>query len=524
MSETRKERSFIDFFSLRGVVLVTAFYGLIHGLIWLSAGTQLGLDEAKENIFTQTLEWGYLPDNPPLFEWSLIAIQQITGPTLFSFLILKYALLCFSAGFLFLAGKRLFGEAKWAAITVFSASLLYQLGYNYHQAFTHSLMVIAMVSFSFWAFVRLLQERALRDYLVFGLSIGLGLLAKYNFIGFLAAVLLPALVNRQSRKVLLDGRMLAGLGVAGLVIFPHGLWLLEKHELMLTYVSAKLGQNSGDYFSRVGEGLGDFMVATVSFYLPFMLVAFGVYREAFLKNGVHVSAQKKVGGDALLLFLAGRSVLWGGLLLLGAVLVLGVSNITERYVVPLYLPGFFALMNKIRLAEADRTAQVKSRQMQWLGWVGGIAVLLLIVRFVGVFYGGPPVCGKCQRWIPYDDIKQAIVQAGLSERAIYIGYEENTAGNLRRLFPRAKVRSVNLLFYQPIKTNQNTPCYFVWSEELLGQKVAMKFRDITNAPETINVIGQWQHPFREKGWRTTLWGVSPVPKEHPYYKTLCTAQ
>ena len=500
-----------DLFSLRGVIAVTLAYGLIHALIRLTAGTNLALDDAKENIFTQKLSWGYLPDNPPLFEWTLTLVQQITGPNLYSFLIIKYLLMAWTAAFLFLAGRRLFNDARWAAITVFSATLLYQIGYNYHQAFTHSLMVIAMVAFSFWAFVRLLQERTLAAYLLFGLSVGLGLLSKYNFLGFLASVLLPALYFAETRKALLDVRIILSVMIAGLIILPHGLFVLGNQELMLKYVSGKLGQNNGAYFERVGEGLGNLLVASVSFYLPFLLVAFALYREAFQRRKA-VSIMAK----APLMRIAGLSSLAGFALLLLAVFVFGASNITERYVVPLFLPGFLAVMEVLRRTNLDR-----DRSQRWLVSVAAVALVLMLVRFIGVFSAGPPVCDKCQRWIPYDDIRTELRAAGLDETAIYVSNEENTAGNLRRLMPGAMVRSVNLLFYNPVPEGLAKPCYFVWSEELLGQPVNKRFEDIATSSDKITVYGKWKHPFREAGWRITEWGVSPIPQDHRYYDTLC---
>ncbi len=500
----------IDPFSFKGVVIVSLIFGLANALVRLTAGSNLALDDTKENIFTQSLEWGYLPDNPPLYEWTLILVQQFAGPTLFSFLILKYALLTVTAAFLFLTGRRLFESEKWAAVTVFSTILLYQFGYNYHQAFTHSLMLIAVVAFSLWAFVRLAQERRLKDYLLFGLSIGLGMISKYNFAGYLAVLLIPALMDRDLRGLLVSPRILVSLAAAVTISLPHFLWLYGKQDLFIAYVATKLGNPDDSHISRVGEGIGNMVVAAVSFYLPFMIAGFVVFREAF--KTAHLSMPPK---ENLMRALYRSTFVALALITMGIVLF-GIANVTERYVIPFFLPGFFWVM---WLMQQSSTPKQTAR---WLHVLAVSAGVILLIRFVGVFYAGAPVCDDCQRWRPYDALKDQIRESGIDESAIFIGYEEDTAGNLRRLLPKADVRSFNLLFYQPIKEPNEKSCYFVWSEELLGQPVEEKVKHITGGESTVQVTGQWQHPLKKTGWRETEWGISQVGSSSVLYNTLCT--
>ena len=105
-------------------------------------------------------------------------------------------------------------------------------------------------------------------------------------------------------------------------------------------------------------------------------------------------------------------------------------------------------------------------------------------------------------------------------KKIYVGYEEYTAGNVRRLLPAASVRSYNLPFYNPIK--EQKLCYFVWSEELIGISIPDHLTHITEQEETIHVKGEWRHLFRERGWRITEWGISPIGENSSLYKNWCT--
>ena len=63
-------------------------------------------DDVTSNILAQTFEPGYALKQPPLYEWMLWAVQRVTGPTLPSFLLLKYGLLTATFAFLYLVAKR----------------------------------------------------------------------------------------------------------------------------------------------------------------------------------------------------------------------------------------------------------------------------------------------------------------------------------------------------------------------------------------------------------------------------------
>jgi hypothetical protein len=78
-------------FGVGGVVSLGVLYGLVYSTLRLSISHNLPVDDVKSNVYTQTLELGYVPKQPPLYEWLLWLVQHVTGPTLPSFLILNTA-------------------------------------------------------------------------------------------------------------------------------------------------------------------------------------------------------------------------------------------------------------------------------------------------------------------------------------------------------------------------------------------------------------------------------------------------
>ena len=67
-----------------------------------------------------------MPRQPPLYEWLLWSVQQLTGPTLPSFLLIKYGLLTATVAFLYLAATRIFRTWGYAVLAGLSPFLLFQ--------------------------------------------------------------------------------------------------------------------------------------------------------------------------------------------------------------------------------------------------------------------------------------------------------------------------------------------------------------------------------------------------------------
>lgn len=97
-------------FNLDGVIFVGVLYGLVYSCLRLLVSDNLPVDDVKANVYTQTLELGYMAKQPPLYEWLLWLVQNFTGPTLPSFLILRYGLLAATFAFLYLVAKRIFAD------------------------------------------------------------------------------------------------------------------------------------------------------------------------------------------------------------------------------------------------------------------------------------------------------------------------------------------------------------------------------------------------------------------------------
>lgn len=489
--------------TLRGVFFVFLFYGLVHGGVTLIPGATLALDDVKLNVLTQSWQAGYLRENPPLFEWLLMLTQTMVGPTLFSFVAVKYALMTVTGIFAFLIGRMVFGDQRWAVLGALGLVLLYQIGWNYHQAFTHSLALIATVMVFWWALLRLLREPTILQYTTLGFSIGLGMIAKYSFAGAVAAAVIAMMTEREYRSTILSPRILIAITVAGLVMTPHMVWLSATNPAVASDTIGRLRGEEAAYLVRLAQGVPAVIWAFVSFYLPFALIAGVLFGR--LASGSKLGRLGRLLRNASLVGMAGVFL---------AVIALGVPSLQERYLIAFLFPAYFWVLLLLKESEPS------SRQVGlYAASVAIVAIAIVSVRLVQTATPGKPFCSSCRQWIPYEAVADELRRVGF-ETGTLVGYTDHTAGNLRRLFPKARVISSHLPGYTPPGGALSEPCYFIWSPSLAqppSETLLARFDPST----TRMVTGEWRHFARKKGWRKTHWSIAQINHDPDLVRALC---
>lgn len=126
-------------YSVAGVATATALYSALHITARLLASHNLGEDDPLDEILTQTLTIGYLPSQPPLYDWLLWIAQQAAGVGALPYQLVKYGLLTVSCAFIFVCARRVMkGDAFWAFLSVEALALIYQISWRFHEGGTHA--------------------------------------------------------------------------------------------------------------------------------------------------------------------------------------------------------------------------------------------------------------------------------------------------------------------------------------------------------------------------------------------------
>lgn len=494
-------------FSAAGVVLFGILYGGVYSAIRLSISHNLPIDDVKSNVYAQTLELGYVPKQPPLYEWLLWLVQHVTGPTLPSFLILKYGLLAATFGFLYLVAKRIFADRRWVTLAALSPLLLYQIGWNLHEGVTQTIVLICAVAASTWAFMRLAERGTTGSYLLFGFTAGLGLISKYNYAGFLFVLLVSALLQPTLRARVLDWRMLVSLMACAAVTAPVLYWLIvEHHDLVALYQSSIARMAEKNRLMATIIGLGKTIYAPFAFLFPLDAIVLVLFPGVVVAGWAAIKASVKPSScqrpDWRLFML--HITLGGFVVLLFGAVATGATHYLERYMHPFFLLTPLWLLALVK--EGGNAAQ--------RFWVLGsvlLAVTLLVVplRLYDLVHGRGVECRKCRIAVPYEGLAAALKARGF-ETGTLIAATRDDAGNLRRMFPAARIVRLERPYYAPPvrAADSSSKLAVVWRRGVDIPDEAQAELDrlagsITVTPERVTV--PWQpyppgSPKREWEW------------------------
>ncbi len=482
-----------------------ALYALLHAGAARLAGPVLALDDAKLNVVAQSFQRGYLPANPPLFEWLLILAQHLAGPGALSFALVKAAFFSAAGAFTYLSAKAIRENRRWAALCAFSLLLLFQFGWNYHQAFTHTTALIAATSFFWFALARLFRERKAGDYALLGLALGAGLLAKYSFAGAAAAAFAALALQREGRGLLANPRLLLSLAVAALLLAPHAGWVAMNNAGLADGMTARLtGGGAEPHLLRAAKGVPSALGVMIAFFLPLGFVA-----AALLRRHARLLAETPAPGVRL----ARDAALIGAAGLVAAVLLVGMGRMEDRYVIPFLYPAVFviaaALMNAPRAGANAKILAVCA---------ASFALFCLGFKLVTVLRPGPPFCDDCRQFIAFEPLQRALAARGFDGTGTLVGFDETTAGNLRRLFPRARVLAWSLPAYAPPEAPSGAPCFFVWSLDLGAPPPETLLAGIGEAQAA--TVESLTRPLAGER-RLVTWTVAAVEPDGPIYDQTC---
>jgi hypothetical protein len=229
----------------------------------------LGPDEGQYWFWSKSLDFGYY-SKPPLVAWSIAATTAGFGDKEWAVRLSAPFYQLGAAAFLFVLTRRLSGprEAFWAGVAwltlpgVFLSSAL----------ITTDAPLIFFWSAALYFFFRLTDEtppaNARAVGAIFGLTVGLGFLAKYAMAYFLLGAGL-ALVLSPSRRRRLSPQILAiALGVAFVTIAPNLWWNAQNDFQTLAHTAANADWN-GDYGHP--DRLAKFLIDQFAVAGPIML-------------------------------------------------------------------------------------------------------------------------------------------------------------------------------------------------------------------------------------------------------------
>jgi len=494
-------------YTLPGVVAAVLLYSALHVGARLLASGNLGEDDPLDAILTQTLQPGYMPRQPPLYNWLIWLIEQITGPGALSFQLLKYGLLTATCAFIFASARRtMAGDGFWAFLAVEALALIYQISWRFHEGFTHAVGAMCAVAAALWAMLRLIERQRSGDYALFGLIAGLGLLTVTPFWVFLPALIGAAALQPAARRALLTPAFAASMAIAALVASPYVLWLAATPEGFSAILPAVSIGGAG-YWSGALQGLRRAFTEPVMYLAP-LIFLYPLLFPAFIdtvRRTTRLSPNSGARADPeqliLHLTLLNLAVLIPGALIFGIV----------RYPVHALMPLF--LITAIWLtAQARRAARGPGEIRRFVILALSVAAFAFVARGANMFVL-EPVCSICRWGIPYRELADAMRARGFEQGRLIV-HDDDLGGNLRRFFPQTRIVLAGPRRYvppeRPPRAGDTTA--LLWEASKPAESVAKHFAGVLPAL-TVEALGRaetlripWRgHLWKPDGYRVSEW-------------------
>jgi 4-amino-4-deoxy-L-arabinose transferase-like glycosyltransferase len=432
----------------RGVLALLLGWAAFHLLLRLALSPTLTADDAREAVLAQSLQWGYQARQPPLYNWLAWAAFRVLGPGLFALTLLKYATLVLAFWLVYLTARRVLEDPRLAALSAFSFLLITPISWTIHEALTHSITVLAACAGTVYALIRLDDSPGPRAYALLGLAVGLGLLSKFTYVIFLAALGLAAFsVDRYRARVLRPGILVTAL-VATLMVLPYAVWFVgHGHDLGRIYAREVRIETRSAWAKQARTGLAYIARFLLSYVVPIALAIGACFPGAYRRRP---AGNDRAAGGRLI----GWLLVWMLVLLTGAALAGGLSFLKARWLIPaFFLVPLYGLWRVDRQGGSDR----RLAAFAVILILAEIAVVgLLTVRVVGAshFRRAYPMNA------PYARVATELERAGFTHGTIVAGFG-TIAGNMAVRLPHARVLHTEYPDFLP-PAGRPGQCLLVW--------------------------------------------------------------
>ena len=406
--------------------LLTVYYGA-QTLLRISYAASLTLDEAEMLVVTQEFALGYGASQPPLYGWLLLATFKLFGAGIPALAITKYGMLWLAFALMFLSALLIFRDDLKAALITAALATIPQISWKALFDLTHSIAALTTAAATFYVFLLVLRDGRRRHYLAFGVCVALGLMSKYNY-GLFAAALLAAAASMPSlRPRILSPWMLAALGVAVLLLLPHLHWVVTHPDAAMSRVG-KLGiADKLSILAAAGPALltfGRILFNCVALSLAvFALVAFVPYRPTEIPPRAPDEWQD---GKTLVV----RTLAISFVFVLLLVVASRTTMMRDHWLLPLLLPlpiGLFVLFERRFTPARTKTLGFASAAL-----AAAIMLGITVQHFFPDLAARPPRASA-----PYGAVADAIRNLGFRQGYI-LGETHFTAGNLKLRFPESR--------------------------------------------------------------------------------------
>lgn len=492
--------------TVRGVIAVWTIYALGHALMRLSFSRTLSYNDAISSVIAQEFQLGYQKGQPPLWEWMLVAAQQIFGSGIESHLLVRYGAI-FAIGIgVYRASLAVSGDVRWSAAISLSVPLVNQLGWQSFEWGTQAIVLAAACLFTLEAALRHVENPNWKSATYLGVATGIGLLSKFSFAMFVVSLMLALALRPASRRGLLHGSTVFAALLAFVITLPYLVWIVQHSVDIAQTVQHRLVRTHEPYALRLFTGLKKMLVQTPAYLVPWPLIVIGMWwagrREGRTPEPPRLS--ELIARDITLFAFAVTAA---------GIIVVGATHFTVGYLhfvlVPLlpYAAGLLARRGPKRGAMLLATIA--------LAWM----IALTGARGFALATGRLPANANYGPHWPYAELARALEGRGFAGSTI-VTISLRDAGNLHAFLPEAEVlwHDSSPRVVQKKLGRGNQTCVAVWkgrpdragedatTRPAHAQKRKKRNNDATEAVDRLSSFADKPRESIELRWEAALLG------------------
>lgn len=408
--------------------------------------------DVDQIVISQTTQLGYDNRNPPLYTWLVIAVQTVIGVGLPAVLLVKSAAILSLYLFLYLAARRMLRDEATAILAALAPFAMYEVGVWLAVKYSHTAGLAALCAITFYVLLRLEKAGTTAWYAILGATIGIGLLAKYNYAVYLVVLVIACTFDSGFRARFRDRRMLLTAAIAILLILPHAYWMVVHAADFKASAASRFGMGSDQpALTRFALGLLGAVKAILNMLLPLVLVvpflAWTAYRKG-LPDEWSAKRYYRILGLFLLLSIAAIFLL---------VAVSGATQVRGHYllvfvIAPLWL---FAWIEGLGLSR---------NALNRFALAFALLALAAPLLMIGKYFTHPAFREYAQYNLPYAKLAQDLRAAGFQRGTLFaFDYPYTLSGNLRAYFPESRILSSSITHSRAPERGETGQCLLLWT-------------------------------------------------------------
>lgn len=229
------------------------------------------MDETELLVFTQVLRPGY-GAQLPLYAWLQWMSFNIFGINILALSLLKYTLLFSTYVCVLKIAQRTLLDQMGATIAALSLFLIPQVGWESYRTLTNTVLATFLAALTLLLILNIKDKPSTLNYLLLGVTVGMGMLSKYNYTLFLAGTIIAGMSILAFRRCLLSKKSILSVLLTLIITAPPYIWIatnLDKAAASSKKLKVLEGSTA---INSLLIGLGSLVSSWIGYFWPALIM------------------------------------------------------------------------------------------------------------------------------------------------------------------------------------------------------------------------------------------------------------